>query len=301
MFMSFQLIVVGGPTASGKSALAVKLAQYWQTEIVSVDSVQFFRQLNIGSAKITPQEQQGIYHYGLNFLDYHQKYSIKNFQEDILPIIKRYQLANKPLILCGGSALYLHAILYNYQFFEENKDHDLPYLESLSLEELCRLLMLCDYQSYLKVDIHNRQRLTRSLIRVLYQHPSNPHSPTRKKDNPFFPYRMILLNTSKEELRIRITQRVYSMFEEGLLEEVQELFRQDPQLFTHSPLRSVGYGEFCEYFEGKIDLDIVRERIIANTLVVAKKQLTFFRNKFHFREFDSSCLNFSEIINFLKK
>lgn len=299
--MKNKLLVIAGASASGKTALAISLAKKYDAEIISVDSVQFYQGLDIGSAKVSTVEMEGIKHHLIDHLNYKQSYSIMEFINDAKKIIEDIIKRDKKVILCGGSALYLHALLYNYQLAKEEKNQELiAELESFSEQQLLNLLSLVDYDSYLVIDQKNRRRVMRALISAYH---GNLVSQKAKYqiDQPYYDYLMIYLIRDKEELRQRIILRVEKMMEEGLLEEISQFYTQDQEIFNYQAFRSIGYLEFQAYFKQEKDLMEVKEEIIQNTIKLAKRQRTFFQNKFKFEKFEPKNQEIEEILEKIEK
>jgi tRNA dimethylallyltransferase len=271
------LIVIAGPTAIGKTAAAIQLAQYYNTVIVSADSRQFFCEMAIGTAKPTPDELAAAKHY---FIDSHsvtEPFSVGDFETQGLELLDELFNTHKVVILVGGSGLYIKAITDGFDNIpnadggiREKLNNELVEKGLIRLQEK---LKLADPDYYAEVDINNPQRVIRAL--EVFESTGQPFSSFRKADNNQRPFNIvkIALDMPREQLYNRINQRVDMMIQQGLLEEVKSLIP-----YRHlNALNTVGYTELFEHLDGKISLDAAVDRIKQNTRRFAKRQLTWFR------------------------
>ncbi|GGC44943.1 tRNA dimethylallyltransferase 1 [Parapedobacter defluvii] len=271
------LVCVVGPTAIGKTAVAIQLAQHLQTVILSADSRQFYREMNIGTAKPTPEELAAVPHYFVNSHRLTDLYSAGDFERDALQLLKELFARHDVVLLVGGSGLFVDAVCRGLddlpqplpgvrdQLNRLYADKGLPYLQQ-RLKEV-------DPLYYQEVDIYNPQRVIRAL--EVHESTGQPFSHFRKQQRSNRPFQIhkLGLNTDRQNLYQRINARVDAMMDAGLLEEVASLlpYRNLP------PLQTVGYAELFEYLDGNCALEEAVDRIKQNTRRYAKRQLTWFR------------------------
>lgn len=279
-----EIIVIVGPTGVGKTKLSIELAKRLDAEIINGDSVSIYQGLNIGSAKPTMEEKEGIPHHLIDIRNVREEYSVYDYQKDAREKIEDITSRGKRVIMVGGTGLYLKAALYNYEFsFEEEKEE----YEDLSNEEI--LLRIRNYTQEPLPDPNNRRRLTRTLSR-LEKGEEIPHG----KNDLLYPIRVIGLTTDRECLYERIHKRVDQMMENGLLEEVTSLKEYYP---TSRILNSgIGYQEFAEYFQGEKTLEEVVEEIKQHSTRFAKRQYTFFNHQFPTKWYDVNFEDFSKTV-----
>lgn len=261
------IIVIAGPTGVGKTKLSVELAKKINAEIINADSMQVYRGLNIGTAKIEESEKEGIPHHLFDICDVDDFYTVFDYQRDCRKKIEEIIERGKNVILVGGTGLYIKAALYDYRFQEGTSYHE--YLE-LTNEEILEKI-----KTYQATDIHvnNRKRLVRLLNKL-----ENGEEITAHKDQALYDFKMIGLTTEREKLYDIINQRVETMIHNGLLEEVDGLkahFETSKAMQT-----GIGYKEFIDYFLEKKTLVEVIDEIKKNSRHYAKRQYTFFHHQF---------------------
>ncbi len=291
------IIVLVGATATGKSALAVELAKRFNAEIISGDSIQVYRQLNIGSAKITTDEMQNIPHYFIDYMDYTESYNVKIFQTVGREYIKDIMSRNKNVIICGGTGLYIKALLYDYIFEEESIA--LPesyYLKSN--EELYEMLQKVDEQSCVSIHPNNRKRILRAL-KIALSGETKSQRIAKQEHKMLFDAIIIGLDAPRDFLYERINQRVDLMLQQGLFEEVKSLYY--PGVFSLQSMQGIGYKEWQGYFENNQSLADVIEKIKTNTRHLAKRQYTFFNNQFNIKYFSILDDYKQQIINYIEE
>ena len=291
------LISIVGPTAIGKTGLAIKLAQHYSTDIMSCDSRQFYKEMTIGTAVPSTSELAEAKHHFIQNISIHEKYSVGDFERDGLAFLDRYFHNNNLCIMVGGSGLYEKAITTGFDIFPEidpifreqlNQELETDGIEKLQLE-----LKQVDPIYYEEVDIYNKQRVIRAL--EIYRGSGQPFSKFRNQDLNKRPFNIIKigLELPRQEMYDRINQRVDIMMNEGLLDEAKSLFT----LKELNALQTVGYRELFDFFEDKIDLNFATEEIKKNTRRFAKRQMTWFKKDQDVNWF--SPLEKDQIINFI--
>lgn len=264
-----RVIVVLGPTAVGKTKISIELAKHYGLDIISGDSVAIYKRLDIGSAKPTKEEMDGVKHYLIDIREPNESYSAFDFQKEARKIMDSKELS----LICGGTGLYIQSALFNYEFNAKARDLDFAkQFESLSNEELYNLLLSKDPDiDRSKLHPNNRKRVLRAL-EVKEELNTSIHS-FNHKDEKLYDYYIVYLSMEREKLYERINKRVDLMFEEGLLDEVKSLY--DDNIFPHA----IGYQELVPYFDGDITLESAIEEIKKNTRHLAKRQETWFRHQ----------------------
>jgi tRNA dimethylallyltransferase len=271
------LIVIAGPTASGKTAMAIELAKHYKTVIVSADSRQFYREMSIGTAKPTDAELAAAQHYFINSHSITETLSAGDYEKQSLYLIDELFKTNDKVILVGGSGLFIRAVTEGFDEFPDAKPGIREKLNDELIEKglswLQEKLKLADPLYYEQVDLDNPQRVIRAL--EVFESTGKPYSSYRKSAVNRRPFNIIKfgLNLPREVLYQRINQRVDDMVKQGLVEEVRTLLP-----YRHlNALNTVGYSELFDYFDGKTDLNTALDLIKQNTRRFAKRQLTWFR------------------------
>ena len=278
------LIILTGPTSVGKTALSIALARAVDGEIISADSMQVYRHMNIGTAKITPEEMGGIPHYLIDESMPDEDFSVVKFYQYATKYIKDVHEKNKIPILVGGTGFYIQAVLYDIDFKEN--DSDTSYreeLEQLAIEKgggyLHEQLAKVDPFSAAAIHPNNIKRIIRALeyIRQTGEPISAHNEEQRKKDSPYH-YRYFVLNKDRAKLYETINQRVDSMMDKGLVEEVKQLKAMGYTKDMVS-MQGLGYKEILDYLEGQYTLEEAIEILKRDTRHYAKRQLTWFRRE----------------------
>jgi tRNA dimethylallyltransferase len=278
------IICVCGPTAVGKTKLSVELAKKYDAEIINFDSVQIYKKMDIVSAKVTPEEKEGIKHHLIDIKDYNEDYSVFDYQRDSRKIIDDLLKQNKNIILVGGTGLYLKASLFDYRFNKEDKNND---YDLLSIEELVSRIENINPNT--KVDKSNKRRLIRELIN-LENNTENTLGNNLLYKNVYF----IGLETDRETLYKRINSRVDQMINNGLLEEAKYFYKLDR---TKAIMTPIGYKELFRYFDKEISLEEAIDLIKKNSRHYAKRQFTFFKNQFDIKWFETNYEDFNKTVN----
>ena len=292
------LIVIVGPTAIGKTALSIAIAKAFNCPIVSADSRQFFIEMNIGNAKPTVIEMQGVPHYFISSHTITEDYNVGKYENEAIALLEKLFQTNEKIILIGGSGLYIDAICKGFDELPEadtetrNKINSL--LKSEGIEGLQKLLKELDIDYYYKVDLQNPQRLSRALEVCLTSGTSYSTLRKGKIKKRNFNITKIGLNTSRDVLYDRINKRVDEMMNNGLLNEVKSL-----QPYKHlNALQTVGYKELFDFLEDKTDLKSAIELIKQNTRKFAKRQLTWFHRDKEIKWFEPEQV--ADILKFIK-
>ena len=280
------IIAILGPTAVGKTALSIALAKHYKADIINFDSMQVYEKLDIGTAKVTNEEMDGVVHHLLSFVPIEKNYSVYDYQKDARRIIDKLIKDNKNIILVGGTGLYLKATLFDYEFSEGTSYNS---YDDLSNEEI--LDKIKSYKVEELPHINNRKRLVRLLNKL-----ENNETITNNGNNLLYKNTVFIgLTTDRNILYDKINKRVDEMFNNGLLEEVESLkdsFKDSKALNT-----GIGYKEFIPYFSKEKSLDEVREDIKKNSRHYAKRQYTFFNHQFNVKWFKTDYDDFDKTIN----
>lgn len=291
------LICIIGPTAIGKTRLSVSVARQFNTEIISCDSRQFFKELKIGAAIPTREEQAEVPHHFIGNLSIAQEYSVGDFEKDAMATLDDLFTKHDLLVMVGGSGLYEKAVTQGLDRFPEIgpgiKSALLKDLQKKGIEFLQERLRQVDEEYYAQVDIHNPVRIIRAL--EVYEASGKPYSYFRKNQKKIrnFQSLKIGLTAPREIIYNRINSRVDQMMENGLLEEVKSLLPYKNQ----NALQTVGYKELFDYLDGKVSLDFAVEEIKKNTRRYAKRQLTWYRKDISVYWFDY--LETDKILDFI--
>ncbi len=275
------IYVIGGPTASGKSKLAVELAKRINGEIISADSMQIYKGMNIGTAKLTKEEMQGIKHHLLDFVSPEERYSVANFKTDAKIKIEEILKKGKTPIIVGGTGLYIDSMIYGIEFQDEKIDKE--YREELNelaekegLERLYEEARKIDPEAMKKISINDKKRIIRVL--EIYHKTGKTKTEVEKesrKNEIKYNYKMFAITMNREKLYERIEKRVDQMIEQGLIEEVQSILNKYHKFPT--AMQGLGYKEVVEYLENKLTKEEMIEKIKKKTRHYAKRQLTWFR------------------------
>ncbi len=281
-----QIIVIVGPTGVGKTKLSIALAKHFNGEIINADSVQIYKELNIGTAKIKTQEKENIPHHLIDIKKVEDNYSVFDYQSDARKIIDAVLKRGKTPIIVGGTGLYIKALLYDYRFMKEEKRADYNHLSN---QELIELIKKYDFNT--DVDQNNRRRL----IRVLNKYANNEDIMDQGGDVLLYDAVFIGLTTERKILYERINNRVDKMIEAGLVEEAKGLYNRGVN--SKAIMTAIGYKELYKYFDKKITLKESIDLIKKNSRHYAKRQYTWFNNKMDINWFEVDINNFNNTTN----
>ena len=277
------IVVIVGPTGVGKTKMSIELAKYLDAPVINADAVQVYKGLDIGSAKVTKDEMDGVKHYLIDIKDIDEEYNVKEYQNDVRKILEEYK--NKNVIICGGTGLYISAALMDYRFYEDENNET---YEGYSNEELYEMVLKKD--KFSQIDKNNRIRMVRFLNKKMV----DVVEPKLLYPNVLF----IGLTTSRDKLYQRINERVDKMFNDGLAKEVKYLYAKNPNSLILN--RAIGYKEVISYLNGKIYEEEAKDLIKKNSRHYAKRQYTWFNNKMNVKWFDVDFNNFDKTIENVK-
>ncbi len=282
------LIVLVGPTAVGKTDMSIELAQSFNGEIISGDSMQVYRGMDIGTAKVSKEEQRGIPHHLIDIKEPTEPFSVQEFQQRATKLIEEIGSRKKRPFLVGGTGLYVSSVIYDYQFSEVEEDN--TYRQELEVfakkygnVALHEQLNEVDPKSYEQIHPNNVRRVIRAL--EIYHITGEPFG-ERGQQPPISPYNVSLigLTMEREKLYERIDLRVDIMMEQGLLNEAERLYEAGVR--NCQSVQAIGYKELYEYLDGKVTLEEAVTTLKQNSRRYAKRQLTWFRNKMDITWFD---------------
>lgn len=295
--MMNKVIVVIGPTSVGKTKMGVELAKVLNGEIISGDSMQIYKKMNIGTAKVTKDEMEGIIHHCVDILEPTDHYSVKDFQDTVRKKIEEIGSKGKTPIIVGGTGLYIKAALYDYEFSETRDDHETFREKYKDYDNIAlhQYLLSIDEQSAKELHPNNRQRVLRAI--EIYEETGRKKSDIEASQQHVCLYDtyFVGLTLQREVLYERINRRVDMMRDLGLEEEVRVLY-QEGLSRIHQSMKAIGYKEWFDYFEGKITVEEVYDNIKKHSRQYAKRQYTWFKNQFDVHWYDVNLINFDETV-----
>lgn len=279
-----EVVAIVGPTASGKTALSIELAKKYNGEVINGDSMQVYKGLDIGTAKITEEEMEGVPHDLLSFLEPTESFSVADYQKLVRAKIAEIQSRQKLPIIVGGSGLYVQAVLYDFQFTDEKVDEEArkAYYEELAKlgpEAMHDKLKQLDPKTAETIHPNNTRRVIRALEMLELSGVSKAAEAQNRGEVPLYQHVILGLgqNMSRDVLYDRINRRVDLMMENGLLQEVKGLWQQN--IRGVQSIQAIGYKELYDYLDGKCTLEEAIDSLKQNSRRYAKRQLTYFRNK----------------------
>ena len=290
------VIVITGPTATGKTKLSIELAKKLNGEIINCDSTQIFKELDIATAKVTNEEMDGIVHHLIDIKNMDENYTVYDYQKDARRKISEILNKNKTPILVGGTGLYIKAALYDYKFEEEKI---ITNYDNLETEELYDMLIKIDPCN--TIHPNNRKRI----IRALNYCASNnkPFSSKEKTDKLLYDTLFIGLSTDRSVLYDKINKRVDKMVKNGLIEEAKKIY--DSGIRSKAIMTPIGYKELFPYFDNKMSLDDCLDKIKQKSRNYAKRQYTWFNHQMKIKWFDVNYDDFDktieEVYNYIEK
>ena len=284
------IIVIAGPTGVGKTKMSIELAKLYNGEVINADSTQVYKEMNIGTAKVTEKEKDGIVHHLIDIKDITDNYTVYDYQKDCRQVIDDILSRGKTPILVGGTGLYIKAALYNYTF-EKEESNEIDYSDFTN-EELYSKLLEIDKDT----DIHMNNR--KRIIRALNYYNNHKQSISNNKDGNNLLYNDVLfigLTTDRELLYKRINDRVDIMLNEGLIEEAKYFY--DKKINSKAIMTPICYKELFEYFNNNCDLNTAIELIKQRSRRYAKRQYTFFNHQLPVKWFNVDFNNFNNTVN----
>jgi len=286
------VVVIGGPTASGKTALSIELAKKINGEIISADSMQIYKDMTIGTAKPTKEEMKGIKHYLVDCVSPEKRYSVADFKRDATEAIEEILSKNKVPIVVGGTGLYIDSLIYGIDYNEINVDLEYranleKMIDEKGLSYVYDLAQKIDPVAMEKISCNDKKRI----CRVLEIYNSTGKNKTEmeaesRKNGIKYDFRVFAIDMERLRLYERINKRVDLMIEAGLIEEVQNLISKYPDMPT--AMQGLGYKEVVDYFDGKYSKEDMIEKIKQESRRYAKRQLTWFRKNKDIRWIDAS-------------
>ena len=309
--MKNKVIILTGPTGVGKTETSISIAKALNTEIISCDSMQIYKGMDIGTAKITKNESDGIIHHNIDIIDPNDDFTVSDYQSLTMPLVEKLNKEGKIPLIVGGTGFFIDSIIYDLDFTKSEPDYE--YRDSLEkiakesgLDALYDMLLEIDPAQNELIDKNNKQRVIRAL--EIYNStgikPSEQRDNLRKyNDNVDFLY--IVLNRDRPNLYDRINKRVEVMVGDGLINEVESLIANGANP-NSTAFKAIGYKEVIEYLNGVIDKDNMINLIQQNSRRYAKRQLTWFRREkssiwFNLDEYSSFDILFSEIMDIINK
>ncbi|PYF06126.1 tRNA (adenosine(37)-N6)-dimethylallyltransferase MiaA [Ureibacillus chungkukjangi] len=277
-----EVVAIVGPTASGKTALSIKMAKAFNGEIINGDSMQIYKGLDIGTAKITEEEMEGVPHHLISFKEPTEGFSVAEYQTLVREKIAEIQGRGKLPIIVGGTGLYVQSVLYDFQFTKEDVDEEArkSYYDELAKigpDAMHAKLMELDPETAGTIHPNNTRRVIRALEMVELHGVSKASEEHNRGNIPLYQYLIIGLDMDREKLYERINLRVDIMMEQGLLEEVTGLWERG--IRDVQSVQAIGYKELYAYLDDRLTLNDAIEQLKQNSRRYAKRQLTYFRNK----------------------
>jgi len=282
-----KIIVITGPTGVGKTKLSIELAKRLNGEIINADSMQIYKKLDIGTAKIKEEEKEGIIHHLFDIKEVDEEYSIYDYQKDARSKIEEIRKKGKTPIFVGGTGLYIKSALYDYKLFYEKESET---YDNYTCEELYDILIKIDKD--IDIDKNNKRRLIRA---INYYKENNKSISENKTNTLLYDTIFIGLTTERSKLYDIINNRVDKMINEGLINEVRKFY--DKNIYTKPIINGIGYKELYKYFNNEISLEESIELIKKNSRHYAKRQYTFFNNQMNIKWFNVNFDHFDETIN----
>ena len=288
-------IVLAGPTGVGKTDLSLKLAKILDADIISCDSAQVYKEMNIGTAKIKESEMNGIKHYMLDVLEPREKYSVGEYQRAVDKILAQKEKEGRAVILTGGTGLYINSIVNGLSSLPENDPKLRDELMALSVDELYEKLLELDPEAAEKIHKNNKKRVERAVEVCLITGKKFSVLSKENVKNNNYDFLKVCLTRDREILYKRIDKRVDIMMNEGLLDEVTALYKKYGGEILRK-INIIGYTQLIDYIEGKISLETAVEFIKRDSRHYAKRQMTWFNNDSGYLWFDLEKQSENEIL-----
>ncbi len=300
------IIIIAGPTAVGKTKTSIELAKALNTEIISADSIQIYRGCDIGSAKVTTEEMQGIKHHLIDIKEPYENYSVKEYREDAFKIINKLHAENKIPIVCGGTGFYINSLIYDMNLDDNSQDDFVrekiyEIYEEKGIDYIRNALFYIDKNSFDRINVNDTKRNIRAIEYFICT--GNKFSDTFnsiREINNNITFSYYALEMQRDLLYDRINKRVDLMLEEGLIDEVKNLMSNGITKENQS-MQAIGYKEIIKYLEGEWDYDFAIDKLKQFSRNYAKRQLTWFRNDSNVKMIDvNEFNNVSELVKFIE-
>lgn len=292
--------MIAGATGVGKTDFSIRLAKKIDAEIISADASQIYKELDIGTAKITDEEMQGVKHYMIDVVSPGEDYSVGDFERDVNNILNENSCKNrKNIIIAGGTGLYIRSITDGFAKLPSKDEKIRKELESKSLDELQETLKKLDEKSYEEIDLSNKLRLVRAIEVCLLTGGKFSELRTRNVKNNDYDFLKIFLTRNRDELYDRINRRVEIMIAKGLVGEAKKVYNKYTEKLHK--ISSIGYKELFMHFDGKITLDEAVEEIKKESRRYAKRQMTWFRKEKDYIICNLSEMSENEVLNEILK
>ncbi|UQK60824.1 tRNA (adenosine(37)-N6)-dimethylallyltransferase MiaA [Ezakiella coagulans] len=300
------IIIIAGPTAVGKTKTSIELAKALNTEIISADSIQIYRGCDIGSAKVTTEEMQGIKHHLIDIKEPYENYSVKEYREDAFNIINELHAENKIPIVCGGTGFYINSLIYDMNLDDNSQDDFVrekiyEIYEEKGIDYIRDALFYIDKKSFDRINVNDTKRNIRAIEYFICT--GNKFSDTFnsiREINNNITFSYYALEMQRDLLYDRINKRVDLMLEEGLIDEVKNLMSNGITKDNQS-MQAIGYKEIIKYLEGEWDYDFAIDKLKQFSRNYAKRQLTWFRNDSNVKMIDvNEFNNVSEVVKFIE-
>ncbi len=298
------ILIITGPTASGKTKLGIDCANMFNGEVISADSMQIYKYLDIGTAKPDKSELSMAKHHLINIIEPNEEFSVQQFVNQADIVIEDLFKHKKLPIIVGGTGLYIKSLIYPYSFCKAPKNEEIrekynTLLATKGKEYIYSLLQEKDPVACEKIHINDTKRVIRAL--EICEVTGLPKTEMNIEElNPKYNYIFIALNMPRDQLYERINQRVEIMFNQGLLGEIEALKEENKITKEVQSMQAIGYKEFFDYFDNKISIDEVKEQIAKNSRNYAKRQITFIKG-FKKVNWFNPLTEYDEIINFIKQ
>ena len=287
-------IVIGGPTGVGKTSLSIKLAKILDAVIINCDSMQIYKHMDIGTAKITEKEKEGVEHYMFDIVEPIDRYNVGDYYRDVNSLLKKFEKDNRNVILVGGTGLYINSIVRGLSKLPEADLSIRNSLEKLSTEELYEKLKELDEEAAKEIHPNNRVRVERAVeVCLLTGDKFSKLNKLNIKDNNYN-FIQIALERDRKILCDRIDYRVELMIENGLVEEAKDIYEKYNS--EKNKIKAIGYKELFDYFDGLISVDEAIEIIKKESRHYAKRQFTWFKGDADYKWFDLGQITEDEII-----
>lgn len=300
------IIIIAGPTAVGKTKTSIELAKALNTEIISADSIQIYRGCDIGSAKVTTEEMQGIKHHLIDIKEPYENYSVKEYREDAFNIINELHAENKIPIVCGGTGFYINSLIYDMNLDDNSQDDFVrekiyEIYEEKGIDYIRDALFYIDKNSFDRINVNDTKRNIRAIEYFICT--GNKFSDTFnsiREINNNITFSYYALEMQRDLLYDRINKRVDLMLEEGLIDEVRNLMSNGITKENQS-MQAIGYKEIIKYLEGEWDYNFAIDKLKQFSRNYAKRQLTWFRNDSNVKMIDvNEFNNVSEVVKFIE-